>query len=476
LIAQGSASPWAAKAMKKVVFEGVFHPWDAAHNPYVLLPFEVFQGVRSMEIRYFYDRGEENVIDLGIFDPRGSEFLVARGFRGWSGNAKDKVIISESWATPGYLPGPIYLGTWHVILGLYKIGRPCHYRVEIDLLREEIGTPSAGQDWETAASPDIREGWLKGDLHCHTVHSDAFGTVGEVWAAARKRGLDFLAVTDHNTVSHFPEIREINRDGGLVIPGEEITTYRGHANVWGLWEWVEFRCTSSEEVEEVCKIVHAKGGLFSINHPKRGGPAWEFSYEVDADCVEVWQSFWPLNNAQSLDIWHTLIAQGKRIIAVGGSDAHPFCLKGKMVEWLGYPTTWVRVEKADTAGVLEGLRRGRVSISACPYGPFLEINFLGGEHLFYQGDTATWSQGRIRVYTRSAAGYELFLFSRQGYFAKRRVGSDPWIWEEEIDLAQHGYVGAELRVPLALGNFEVAAIANPIWYKPWLEKGEKGEG
>jgi len=458
--------------MDTVVFEGVFHPQDAANNPYVLLPFVVVPGVKSIEIRYFYDKNEENVIDLGLFDPRGSEFLHGRGFRGWSGSAKDKVIVSESWATPGYLPGPIYFGTWHIILGLYKIGRPCHYRVEIDLLREEIKTSSFAPTLESMVPAEKPKGWLRGDLHCHTIHSDAFGTIAEVWAAARRRGLDFLAITDHNTVSHFSEIKELNRYGGILIPGEEITTYRGHANVWGLWEWTEFRCKSSEEIKRVCNAVHAKGGLFSINHPKRGGPEWGFSYDVGADCVEVWQAFWQLNNIQSLYVWQSLLSQRRRAIAVGGSDAHPRVLGKKMIEWLGYPTTWVKVEHSDAEGVLDGIRRGRVSISACPHGPFLEVNFLLGEKLFHQGDVVALPQGKLRVHTRSAAGLEVWFFSQRGYFAKRKVESDYWVLEEEIDLSHHGYVGVELRVPLSCESFEMAAIANPIWYEPWLE-GEK---
>ena len=44
--------------------------------------------------------------------------------------------------------------------------------------------------------------WLAGDLHTHTVHSDGVMTVPELARFAAGRGLDFLAVTDHNTVSH----------------------------------------------------------------------------------------------------------------------------------------------------------------------------------------------------------------------------------------------------------------------------------
>ena len=48
--------------------------------------------------------------------------------------------------------------------------------------------------------------WLAGDLHTHTVHSDGALTVAELAALAAGRGLDFIAVTDHNTVSHHAEL------------------------------------------------------------------------------------------------------------------------------------------------------------------------------------------------------------------------------------------------------------------------------
>jgi len=53
--------------------------------------------------------------------------------------------------------------------------------------------------------------------------------------AAVARGLDFIAVTDHSTQSHYDAERELQPyfDDILLLPGREITTYRGHANV--LW-------------------------------------------------------------------------------------------------------------------------------------------------------------------------------------------------------------------------------------------------
>jgi hypothetical protein len=90
--------------------------------------------------------------------------------------------------------------------------------------------------------------------------------------------------------------------GILLVPGEEVTTYRGHANVWGLREWLEFRCTDDDAVRRVIERAQKKGVLFSTNHPKSVGPPWEFP-AIRASCMEVWQAPWRWYNWESLDAW-----------------------------------------------------------------------------------------------------------------------------------------------------------------------------
>src|SRR5262249_56502759 len=80
--------------------------------------------------------------------------------------------------------------------------------------------------------------WLAGDLHSHTVHSDGKLTVPELAVLAATRGLDFLAVTDHNTVSHHAELAAASRRYGIILlPGQEGTTDGGHAGALGGVGW-----------------------------------------------------------------------------------------------------------------------------------------------------------------------------------------------------------------------------------------------
>lgn len=60
------------------------------------------------------------------------------GFRGWTGSERLDFFITENEATPGYLPGPLLAGRWHLLLGLYKIGdRGCDCKATVRVERGE---------------------------------------------------------------------------------------------------------------------------------------------------------------------------------------------------------------------------------------------------------------------------------------------------------------------------------------------------
>lgn len=296
------------------------------------------------------------------------------GFRGWSGSDRREFTISPTETTPGYLPGPIYSGTWHILLGLYRIlPEGCDYRLTIVGQPGEMLPPlEPGPLAAPVLSQEAR--WYRGDLQSHTHHSDGTGSLADLAAAARARGLDFVAVTEHNTVSHLPYLAQAGGDDLLLIPGQEITTYYGHANAWGIQSWQEFRCRDNDTMARIIDAVHADGALFSVNHPKDNGPAWEYNPDLPFDCVEVWQGLWAANNHQSLDFWDSLLRRGRRVVAVGGSDKHvaPFTGETSLYD-LGTPTTWVYAEELSAAGILSGIQEGHVFISADPQGPELYL-------------------------------------------------------------------------------------------------------
>ena len=467
---------------KTLILQGHLTADDKMRGDYVLLPFEVPNNIHRIEIFLSYSPPKEvNILDIGLFAPGTSvSEKNALQFRGWSGSARDYIVVTTRSATPGYLPGVITPGTWRVILGLYKIGAVgCDYRIEIKIsdkegfLQNRPSTPNRNKK-TSLTGPN----WFKGDLHSHTHHSDAHCSVEELAEAARERGLDFIAITDHNTISHYSWIKKTSNHP-LLIPGEEVTTYYGHANVWGVDNWVDFRFRPLVDLTPIINAVHEEGGIFSINHPKPGGPEWGFGTNIPIDCIEVWQSLWQARNYHSLALWESLLNEGRRVIAVGGSDSHPFHMKnGHLFHLLGLPTTWVYAETLSTRAVLSGIKAGHVFISACPAGPRVNLRAKAEGKDFIQGDVLTSQKIRIIAEVRNGAGLKFYFITKLGRVLQLDILDDKWSFESSCDLSVHKYVRAEVRVPVpnvVPEQWTVAALTNPLWHIKALKYRQKKE-
>lgn len=324
---------------------------EASINQYV--PFEVPSGTDSVSVELVYDQNRA-IVDLGLFGPD--------GFRGWSGSERRHVDVTPRWATPGYLPGEIEPGEWKVVLGLYAIPDE-GVDLELKWWRDRPGEPPSPAFPPRPERPASRplpseEGrrWLACDFHTHTVHSDGQLEIGELACLAALRGLDLLAVTDHNTVSHHPHLeRAAGHAGILLLPGQEITNDDGHANCLGDTGWVDFRGSPDDWL----KTANANGGLLSINHPLAGHCAWRKPDLAGAHLIETWHWTWDRKSSEPIEWW-----KKRGATPIGGSDFHRL----SDVTRPGTPTTWVETEGTD---VLAALADGRVAISATPLGPVM---------------------------------------------------------------------------------------------------------
>ena len=69
---------------------------------------------------------------------------------------------------------------------------------------------------------------MKADLHIHSTVSDGSETIGQIIAIARNKGLDAIAITDHDTLAH---LSQIPADAGIqVIAGVEISAVHRKTN------------------------------------------------------------------------------------------------------------------------------------------------------------------------------------------------------------------------------------------------------
>lgn len=338
---------------------------DKCESPWHYLPIEVPVGSSALKVDLEYNSSGGAGLDLGCFGPS--------GFRGWSGGARRSFLITPKSATPGYLPGELEPGTWQVVIGLHRIPA-AGVRYELTAVATN-SSPLAAVDELVEPAPVLAERptpralpaargmrWLAGDLHSHTVHSDGVLTVPELARFAASRGLEFLAVTDHNTVSHHRELAAAAAAHQIVlVPGQEVTTERGHANAFGDVPWVDFR----EPPDAWLAATEEAGGLLSVNHPYGGQVSWTAPMERRPPLIEVWHWSWlDLRWTAPLSWW---LAWHPGAIAVGGSDWH----RPGSDAPPGSPTTWVLAEAAESAAVLAGVADARVAISASRDGPLL---------------------------------------------------------------------------------------------------------
>ena len=328
-----------------IPFRGRWTPDDRAASIYQYLSFEVPPDCAGVRIALAYDRSA-GVLDLGCLD--------SIGWRGWSGGARDHVLIGRDASTPGYVARGVPPGQWQVVLGLHRVpAAGVEYTVEVSFGPVEVEPPAPVP---VSAQRPRRELpyadgliWLAGDLHSHTVHSDGALTVPGLAALAVENGLDFLAVTDHNTVSHHAELPAVASQAGIaLLPGQEVTTASGHANAFGDIGWIDFRRPAGDWLADVA----ANGGVLSINHPIGYDCAWR--HPVRAPVAEIWHSSWyDRRDGGPLAWW---LAAGLPV-PVGGSDWH----RSGFDAAPGSPTTWVACADGD---VLAGLAAGRTAINA----------------------------------------------------------------------------------------------------------------
>lgn len=86
---------------------------------------------------------------------------------------------------------------------------------------------------------NTQAGWYRGEFHAHTNYSDGEHTPDELVEVARAEGLDFIVVTDHNTISAFVEFgdqREVLVIPGMKLPSATATSmssaWRGGPSGW----------------------------------------------------------------------------------------------------------------------------------------------------------------------------------------------------------------------------------------------------
>jgi predicted metal-dependent phosphoesterase TrpH len=158
------------------------------------------------------------------------------------------------------------------------------------------------------------------EFHAHTTYSpDSLTTPEKLVAACRRKAIDRIVVTDHNTIQGALAARELAPE--MVIMGEEIMTTRGEL----LAAFVREEIPAGLEPAEAIGRLRDQGAFISVSHPYdtfRSG-SWQISdlsaIAGEVDAIEVFNSrcLNPRHNR-----WADEFAEANGLLKTAGSDAH----------------------------------------------------------------------------------------------------------------------------------------------------------
>ena len=434
---------------------------------YRLLPFQVPPGTRRLTVEFNYTGHEDKtVIDIGIFDPE--------RFRGWSGGDKMGFTIATTDATPSYLAGPLPAGEWRLILGVPNIRATARSQYTAKIFLSSSGEPAT---MVLSGGP----GWYQGDMHSHTAQSDGFcpSLSGrrvpcpefKLAEAAAARKLDFVAFTDHNTTSTYNSLAQWQPyfDTLLLVRGREITTFRGHANVYGTSEFIDFRIGEQDRSpNSMLAEAHRLGAIVSINHPaapsgeKCMGCGWKWLPQTDfshVDAIEVINGPDAETEYSGIPFWQERLNAGFRITGIGGSDDHSSATGGRSP--VGSPATVVYARQLSEPAILEGVRAGHVFIKTQgPDGPNVSFTAESENLRVMMGDRMTAAAGQQLRFSAEVTGIGSIEVVQDGKVSPQLSGANPDSARFTIssDGRRHWY-----RINVRSAEGQLLALTNPIY-------------
>lgn len=186
-----------------------------------------------------------------------------------------------------------------------------------------------------------------GVIHVHSTYSDGSGSIPTIINAAHASKLDFLILTDHNSLRARADGWEGWHGNTLLMVGDEVSGRRGHCLAIGTQQRVNHR----QNHHGILNDIHQQNGLSFIAHPhgqfrplfKTHNHSWEDWSADTFTGLELWSymfdwieefryyRFWnhyhyPEKHitgpdAKTLQKWDQ-ICQYRQCVAIGGIDAH----------------------------------------------------------------------------------------------------------------------------------------------------------
>lgn len=211
----------------------------------------------------------------------------------------------------------------------------------------------------------FKKKFFRGDFHSHTRHSDGAGTVAETAGMAKIAGLDFQFVTDHWGITQAPECRKHK-----LWVGQEPGTRHHHMGILGLDH--AFAPGGEDLVADVREATRLGGTVF-IPHPAGWWPKKVYTEEQKKALEELPSPFlmevingagnvvtaFDYTDQAAVEVWDHLLMLGRRVHAMGNTDAH---------NPLGIGMVWngVFAPRCEQESILRAVRAGKSFASEAP--------------------------------------------------------------------------------------------------------------
>ncbi len=206
----------------------------------------------------------------------------------------------------------------------------------------------------------------KMDSHIHSEYSpDSKSKLKDIFKIAKKKNIDIIGISDHNTVEGSKEAQRLTKnDDLLVIPSIEISSLEGHILGFGCEENIKRDLQATETID----LIHDQGGLAIIPHPYcfyRHGLLCKADYkELKIDAIETKNARFIIgycnNKAKKL-------SKKENLPALGASDAHFYKFVGDCYSKIDCEKDIDSVLKSIKKAKVEALGKGTSNIRLSKY-------------------------------------------------------------------------------------------------------------
>lgn len=319
-----------------------------------------------------------------------------------------------------------------------------------------------------------------GEGHIHSVYSGGPSTVNECTQKAQERGLDWIFITDYNTIAAKQDCIQETNSTFLCGLGEEVTTGTNEIIAWGIDSIVDWNTDTNYTVGDIIDEIHAQGGLAYLPHPL--APDQDDNYDYfgvydDFDAMSIYHGYGAFNDnaittamdGDALRKWDEYLNNGFRKTALGESDCKNaantpdygdlFNMRGA----IGYPRNYVYAKEFSVRGIIEAVRHGRVYVTDGPTMNFTIEGEIMGETIY--SDTA--KSLNIEINGNAIENSDVRIISNGVVIFTQAVSPGPFsISIDTPILNADAYFRAEIRTfngNLFRGETNIS-FSNPIYY------------